>query len=196
MKPHSLRKAWLHAVRIVRMVSRPFRSPRLGWKWAKAVWAVERSFDFDHTSSLPWLPPQLSRRIRSSEVVMPPLNLLTDGNQSLEGLAFLVGLARVLESSTIFEIGTYNGATAWCLARNIENVAVHTLDIPSDATPELPIADDDWLTMGKQRTRKLYETLNHEGKVIQHWGDSATFDFEPWVNRCDLVYVDGAHSPM
>lgn len=32
------------------------------------------------------------------------------------------------------------------------------------------------------------------GRVVQHWGDSATFDFAQWNHQCDLVYIDGAHS--
>jgi predicted O-methyltransferase YrrM len=31
-------------------------------------------------------------------------------------------------------------------------------------------------------------------KIIQVWGNSATFDFSPWHNKVDLVYVDGAHT--
>lgn len=41
---------------------------------------------------------------------------------------------------------------------------------------------------------RQYPLAKESGSVHQHWGDSASFDFTPWQDRCDLVYIDGAHS--
>ncbi len=30
--------------------------------------------------------------------------------------------------------------------------------------------------------------------ITQLWGDSATFDFSPYYNSMDFVFIDGAHS--
>ena len=30
--------------------------------------------------------------------------------------------------------------------------------------------------------------------IVQHFGDSAKFDFSPFIGTCDLVYIYGAHS--
>ena len=31
-------------------------------------------------------------------------------------------------------------------------------------------------------------------KIVQLWGDSATFDFSPYYQKADLVFVDGSHT--
>ena len=150
---------------------------------------------FEHRSPLPALPDEAVERLRSSEeLTLPPASWAAPGNQSYAGLAFLVGLARFVEARRIFEIGTYNGATAWCLARNLEAAEVHTLDLPLEDEPALRYGVSD---AGNRLPwqRRAYEVLPlSSSRVQQHWGDSATFDFTPWTNSIDLVYVDGAHS--
>jgi predicted O-methyltransferase YrrM len=99
-----------------------------------------------------------------------------------------------VNAGRVFEIGTYNGATAWCLARNLPSAEVHTLDLPLEQDPALAYGVSD----ASNRIRfeqRAYEALPlGDGRVVEHWGDSATFDFGPWRGSVDLVYVDGAHS--
>ncbi len=116
------------------------------------------------------------------------------GTQSLEGLVFLSALALALRASTIFEIGTYNGLSTWCLAENApDQAAVHTLDLSPEEAPQLRIETRDEDTR-RRFARRIFDVLPPSARVIDHWGDSATFDFTPFYGRCQLVYVDGAHS--
>ena len=127
-------------------------------------------------------------------MTLPPPRLLGGaGNQPVEGLLFLASLGRALDATRVFEIGTFNGLSAWCLARNLAGATIDTLDLPVDEQPILPLAERDPLNRSAQPER-IFETLPAPGRVVQHWGDSATFDFSPWRNGCELVYVDGAHS--
>jgi hypothetical protein len=162
---------------------------------ARAAGAAALDFRFDRGSPLPALDERAKGLIRSGdELVLPPSAWIAPGNQSYGGLAFLVELGRFLEARRVFEIGTYNGATAWCLARNLEAAEVHTLDLPLDDQPALELGVSD---AGNRILfeRPAYATLPlSTGRVVQHWGDSATFDFTPWRKSIDLVYVDGAHS--
>lgn len=149
---------------------------------------------FDRSSPLPPLSDDVLERINAHEIVMPPRSLLMQpGNQTIEGLFFIVSLAKVLDAREIFEIGTYNGLTAWCLARNLPDSVVHTLDLPAQNQPRLQLEESDAANRIHFEQR-IYESLDAPGRVRQHWGDSAEFDFEPFSERCDLVYVDGAHS--
>lgn len=195
MTNNSAQKARLAIRALFRIGWRLLTRPRLSVEWARSIYAAEQNFHFERSSPLCPLPQDILQRIQRYEVIVPPGNMLEGGNQSLEGLAFLSALSRALDASTAFEIGTYNGATTWCLSRNKANLVIHTLDLPSGAEPALPLATDDSLNLGWQEQEKVYELLRHDGRVVQHWGDSATFDFRPWREMCDLIYIDGAHSP-
>ena len=158
------------------------------------AWGIFLDHQFERASTIPALAPHILERIGDHEVTLPPPRLLgAAGNQPVEGLLFLASLGRALGAARVFEIGTFNGLTAWCLARNLPGATIDTLDLPVDQQPALPLAERDPLNRSAQPER-LYESLPSPGRVVQHWGDSATFDFSPWHRGCDLVYVDGAHS--
>lgn len=158
--------------------------------------ALTRVLDdlYEHDSPLLELNQSYLSSIYRFEVTLPPRRLMLPGNQSLPGLVFLISLARAIDARSIFEVGTYNGLTAWCLGRNLVSSTVHTLDLPTSEAPALPLFEGD---PGNRIAfpKHVYDVLPHEGRVIQEWGDSARFDFAPWHGRCDLVYIDGAHSP-
>jgi len=162
---------------------------------ARTAGAAVLDYRFNRRSPLPALDERALGLLRSGEeLVLPPSLWAAPGNQSYSGLAFLVELGRFVDARRIFEIGTYNGATAWCLARNLEAAEVHTLDLPLENQPALELGVSD------AGNRILFERPAYEvlplstGQVVQHWGDSATFDFASWQKSIDLVYVDGAHS--
>ena len=148
---------------------------------------------FDRSSPIPPLPPPVLELIYDHEIVLPPRRLLMQpGTQTIDGLFFLVSLARTLRARTVFEIGTFIGLTAWTLARNLPDATVHTLDIPPDRDPAWTLEADD-VHRGSS-SAMVYRELSSEGDVRQHWEDSALFDFSPWSAAIDLVYIDGAHS--
>lgn len=123
----------------------------------------------------------------------PPRLLMAPGTQPTEGLLFLASIARVLPAATTFEIGTLTGLTSWTLARNAGG-DVHTLDIPPEAEATLPLERSDEFHPLPSAPMAYEEIALPEGSVTQHWGDSALFDFGPWRDSIDLIYIDGAHS--
>jgi len=157
--------------------------------------AAVLDYRFVRRSPLPALAGGALERLRSrEELVLPPTSWTAPGNQSYGGLAFLIELGRFVKAGSVFEIGTYNGATAWCLARNLLEADVHTLDLPLEQDPALAYGVSD-ASNRLQFEQRAYEALPlGDSCVVQHWGDSATFDFGPWHGSVDLVYVDGAHS--
>jgi len=161
----------------------------------RAGGAAALDYRFDRRSPLPALDARAFAQLSGdAEVVLPPLSWAAPGNQSYVGLTFLVTLGRILDAQRVFEIGTYNGATAWCLARNLHAAEVHTLDLPIEQDPALPYGVGD-ASNRIAFERRAYDVLPlSDSLVVQHWGDSASFDFRPWQRSIDLVYVDGAHS--
>lgn len=144
---------------------------------------------FERRSPIPALTEREVAALQSGEMVFP-FGAHTDaGNQSVAGVACLIGLARLVNARRIFEIGTYNGRTAYTLARNVEKATVLTLDLPVDVEPAYPLDPGDEFHLNAYSTA----VPEHE-RVIRLFGDSASFDFEPYRGSCDVVYVDGAHS--
>lgn len=156
---------------------------------------IFRDHQFERYSPLAPLSDGVRDAIGGREVVLPPARYLGgEGSQTVDGLIFIASLARSLEARSVFEIGTYKGVTTWTIARNVDAAGrVHTLDLPYDASAALELSPLDEANR-RVRPRPLFEVLPCPSHVEQHWGDSATFDFAPFEGRCDLVYVDGAHT--
>lgn len=110
----------------------------------------------------------------------------------------LAALCRALGAKTFFEIGTNRGRTAWTVARNNPDISVHTLDLPdqealSDVAFELNKSDRDFFTAEWDRG-DAYRGTPEETRIETLLGDSATFDYTPYLGKMDVVLVDGAHS--
>lgn len=159
-----------------------------------AVGTALRDGWFRRTSPIPYLVPQVLDGVLRHPVTLPPRHpWMMPGTQTVEGLLFLASLAQALDARELFEIGTYNGLTTWCLAENRPGATVHTLDLPPEESPSLELEHGDHSNR-RGFAQRLYQALGPKGTVVEHFGDSATFDFSSWRGRCDLVYIDGAHS--
>jgi hypothetical protein len=169
------------------------RSPAKGRELARATGAFFLDLYFDMDSPLSNAPESLLDRLGRYEVTLPGASVMRTGNQPMAGLAYLVTIAKTLEARKLFEIGTYNGVTALTLAVNLPEATVHTLDLPADAQPVLRLGPSDASNIIPFATR-AYEGRPEGRRVVQHFSDSATFDYTPFRNSCELVYVDGAHS--
>lgn len=156
---------------------------------------IFRDHQFERYSPIDALPDDLRDAIESHEVTLPPARHLGgEGSQTIDGIVFLASLAQALDARTAFEIGTFKGVTTWTIARNVAKEAtVHTLDLPYDQGASLDLSELDEANR-RVAPQRLFETIAPTAHVEQHWGDSATFDFGPFKERCDLIYVDGAHT--
>jgi len=128
-------------------------------------------------------------RIREQDVV--------DGNISVPELSVILKLIKLHNPIKLFEIGTFDGRTTLNMAINSSPKAiVYTLDLPRDKLDStmLPIAQDDRKYIDKEEsgTRFLGKKCNR--KIVQLYGDSATFDFRPYFNTIDFIFIDGSHS--
>jgi len=81
---------------------------------------------------------------------------------------YLVEFAKDHNFKTIFEFGTRWGLTADALARNAD--IVYTIDIDPEARDKCK-----------------------EKNVFPIVGDSLIFDFSPYYNMMDMVFIDGSH---
>lgn len=121
------------------------------------------------------------------------------GNVLLNELIFMNGLIHKYNIKTIFEIGTFNGRTTLNFAINIPvDGQVYTLDLPPLMKNKLKYEMDnvDKPLINGKITGELFldNDFLKEGKIIQLFGDSAIFNFEPYFNNVDMVFIDGSHS--
>jgi predicted O-methyltransferase YrrM len=125
-----------------------------------------------------------------------------DGNISLEELSILNLFAKVYKPDSIFEIGTFDGRTTLNLAINSHpDTKIYTLDLPENISADtaLPVNPGDLGHIhgnirGARFRDKDKDAFPEIKKIVQLFGDSATFDFSPYLNSMDMVFVDGAHS--
>lgn len=128
-----------------------------------------------------------------------PMSLL-DWRQSyggilLEEMAALLKVARVINPSLAFEIGTFQGETTLQLAVNCR-AEIHTLDLPPAGHPDHDAAgrpDDPELDVYPDVPGERFAAYRGPSRIIQHYGDSRTFDYAPYAGRAQFVFVDGCH---
>lgn len=101
--------------------------------------------------------------------------------------ATLAFLCRRRQPAKIFEIGTYLGSTTLALARNCSKEAVIT-------TLDLTLEDQRRFGLPEYEAGKEFRRTPWERKIVQHYGDSRSFDFRPYRGSVDLVFIDANHT--
>lgn len=120
-----------------------------------------------------------------------------DGNVSLVELVVLNHLVAQRSPQTIFELGTFDGRTTINLAANAPHDArVFTIDLPKSQMQgtKLDLDPDDRKYIYKNAPGDRFRHAIEGSKIAQYLGDTANFDFSPWYDRIDFVFVDASHS--
>jgi predicted O-methyltransferase YrrM len=120
-----------------------------------------------------------------------------NGNTSLQELAVLASLVALRAPKRIFEIGTFDGRSTINLAINsTAETEVLTLDLPNHMARDTALRTDplDTQYIDKASSGARYQKTDVAARIVQLWGDSATFDFGPYRGTIDFVFVDGSHS--
>ncbi|MBA3663580.1 MAG: class I SAM-dependent methyltransferase [Bacteroidetes bacterium] len=111
-----------------------------------------------------------------------PFTFLEGGSLPTDYL-LLAALSKKLNQPVCFEIGTWRGESALNMARFAKHV--HTLNLSKEELSQMGFDEMYGLMQGS-----MCKDVNH---ISQLWGNSATFDFSTYKNKCDLVFVDGDH---
>lgn len=106
------------------------------------------------------------------------------GSSLATDFALLKILCKQYEVERYFEIGTWRGESAANVAKHVQEV--YTLNLP----------DETLRQMGQSAA--YIASHRHYSKDISNikhlFGDSATFDFQPFLSQFDLIFIDGDHS--
>ncbi|MDQ3198590.1 MAG: class I SAM-dependent methyltransferase [Verrucomicrobiota bacterium] len=119
------------------------------------------------------------------------------GNVSTLELIVIASLARRADPPTAFEIGTFDGRTTLNIAANLQgNGKIFTLDLPRADLSEtkFELAPGEAAFIDKPVSGAKYRGTQHEARITQLYGDSASFDFSPFEGQMGFIFVDGSHS--
>lgn len=143
--------------------------------------------------SLPLITPrELLRARREYELRLGRDGLDLDYYPDL----LLAKLVAILQPARVFEIGTHIGTSTRTIASQApEDVEIFTLDLPPDAGVTSAMTDAQLIRESRTRLGELFLGTRWESAITQLFGDSIAFDFTPYRESIDLVYVDGSHSP-
>lgn len=149
------------------------------------------------------LPVILHRELIENHTIILMEPKCREGNVSLNELAVINGIILNNNPLRIFEIGTFDGRTTINMAANSSNECViFTLDLEQRDVLETKFQlgeGDKFLATNRGISGQRFINLNKsdytvKDKIVQLYGDSATFNFKPYYNTIDLVFVDAAHS--
>jgi predicted O-methyltransferase YrrM len=174
----------------------------VGWlKWKNRAAIVElcRHFGYSYDTREPVELPAISADSLTSSGALLDVREIdaVDGNVSERELVTICRLVRDSDPEQILELGTFDGRTTLNLAANSRPEAkVHTLDLPKRSIGSLaaPIHAHEVRYADKERSGSRYEGTDVASKIEQLYGDSGTFDFTPFYNRMDFVFVDASHT--
>lgn len=162
------------------------------------LYRISSIFGYDNKKNETAIPKISLAEILPNETLIDLLEPIgVDGNVSLLELVVIDKLIRYCEPNRLFEIGTFDGRTTLNMAANCPSQAmVYTLDLPKDKmhATKLPIVNGDRKHINKEVSGSRYFKTGYEKKIIQLYGDSATFDSRPFLNNIDFIFIDGSHS--
>jgi predicted O-methyltransferase YrrM len=117
------------------------------------------------------------------------------GNVKPHELALLCAAVRWARPRALFEFGTFDGRTAWHLARNAGPEArLWTLDLPPDHPSRTDPAHDRSIgkVYGVEVDARLRGTPEAD-QVTHLFGDSLEFDPAPYEGLIDFCFIDAGH---
>ena len=120
------------------------------------------------------------------------------GTSDTEGWILAVLATR---SRAMFEFGTCTGHTTYLWARNAPadaEIVTLTLAPGQQSAYSTERADDArdvrHALQESAFDRFLYTGTDVESRIVQLYGDSKAFDESPYLERFDLIFVDGSHA--
>ena len=174
-----------YAFRTISAVSklgfRAVRGDRAAWDLLAGM--IRAASPFELQSIAPWDGAAVEIRFRQP--------VLKTSISDYESMA-LAALVRRLKPKTIFEIGTGDGYSAWIMAENSPpNAKLYTLDLPVGGIKNGALGDKE--SAEETHAAGIGRLVNGNPKVELLSGDSTAFNFEPFENSMDLIFIDGAH---
>ncbi len=140
------------------------------------------TLNFRFVDRYPAIPTiELSDLLPGSREIIVPMDVGHNyWNVSPLELYCLGCIAIICQPQKIFEIGTYDGATSLQFAKSCPGSQIFTIDLAPQP--------DSHFKVGSR-----YRGTPYESQIVQLYGDSTNFDYSPYLEQMDLIFVDGCH---
>lgn len=139
--------------------------------------------------SLGGMPEQVTLDMRYVDV---------DGATPFRDLIAILSLAKLQRPKAALEFGTYFGSTTANLALNLPETVIHTIDLPEDTAEAARLVEgqpvDDVHLIRGRKLGKSFRGTALEQKIVQHQGDTATYDYGVIRDAVTFFLVDGSHT--
>jgi Methyltransferase domain len=116
------------------------------------------------------------------------------GSMTITEISSLCHLVSARRPRKVLEIGSFRGLTTLNIAINAPDAEIHTLDLPPDADPANTKFDTNDVNIIRSRGFYYYEKRPEAARIHQHYGDTATFNYDEIGNGVDFCLIDAAHS--
>src|SRR5882724_411303 len=116
------------------------------------------------------------------------------GSMSITEISSICHLVAARAPRKVLEIGSFRGFTTLNLAINSPEGEIHTLDLPLDVNPATTEFESNDLEIINARGDYYYEGRKEAARIHQHYGDTATFDYNKIGMGVDFCLIDAAHS--
>jgi predicted O-methyltransferase YrrM len=151
--------------------------------------ALYRSIETVHVNRLVSRSPRITVDCRFVE---------EDGSLPVHELVPLLMILRDEDPRSVLEIGTFFGSTTANLALNVPEATVSTVDLPQGLAEEQLAAGelqkDDFHLINRRRVGHAYRGVDSIDNIIQHFGDTATWDFSLAGPETSFFFIDGSHT--
>ena len=157
--------------------------------------ALESAYQYDvrQKSIIPAISPNDPRLQWAGEIGLQ--YEMKAGNTSILEQYLLVSVMKQRACKTFFEIGTFDGQTAYALARNCADMKIFTLDLPATESEStaLGVSEGEKRYIKKPVIGAKFLGTPEAARITQLLGDSATFDYSPYAAKMDAIFIDGSH---
>lgn len=124
--------------------------------------------------------------------VSRPLNW--GGSMTITEISSLCHLVAARRPRKVLEIGSFRGLTTLNIAMNAPQAEIHTLDLPPNFDPADTKFEHNDARIIESRGFYYYEGRKEAARIRQHYGDTATFNYEEIGGGVDFCLIDAAHS--
>lgn len=168
------------------LITFPF-SKRARWRSLRLLAICQDPFVMERVPLSHFIPEPLT-------VSLGPLKSLNHNTSEYE-LLCLASMVKASGAVKIFEIGTFDGRSSRAMAMNLPTEGkLFTLNLPPGADSNASgLRNVDTELNIKVESGYRFADTPEAAKIQQLFGDSAAFDFSPYENQMDLVFIDGSH---
>jgi hypothetical protein len=165
------------------------RGPRATKQYLSEMYRCSKT---DAGSYLPVVTLEQIAEVQTEFKVLRPADWR--GSMTITEISSVCHLVVARRPRKVLEIGSFKGLTTLNIAMNAPEAEIHTLDLPPGFDPADTTFENNDVNIIRGRGFYYYDERAEAPRVHQHYGDTATFDYDRIGRGVDFCVIDAAHS--